>query len=209
MAHIQARIDELQKQLIAKQMAEAEKERKKTIVDGSIEQLEEFCNLSDEILDKPSKGAEARAAQKKRYEDMLARGYKVGSRAAAAPPSPGETLKEVFKNRLDPTHELYESYHPPPTHNHNSPEGFNDWFNFKNLKHPPNRRQRGQLPTPVELEVMKNEWVCELENRVYSTTSAGDMYMNQTLKCILGILKKQQQEINWLKSKFSESSPPV
>jgi hypothetical protein len=49
---------------------------------------------------------------------------------------------------------------------------------------------------------MKNKWASELENRVYSTTSAGDMYMNQTLKCILGIVKKQQQEINWLKSKL-------
>ena len=86
MAAIQARIDELQKQLIAKQMAEAEQDRKKTIVEGSIEQLEEFCNLSDKILDKPSSGAEARPAPRAR---------------------PGETLKEVFKNRLNPKHPLY------------------------------------------------------------------------------------------------------
>jgi len=206
MAAIQARIDELQKQLIAKQMAEAEKERKKTIVEGSIEQLEEFCNLSDKILDKPSSGAEARAAQKERYEEMLALGHKACALSDHCPPSPGETLKEVFKNRLDPTHELYESYHLVHGRNHNLPPGFNDWFNFKNLrmnKLPLNRRQRGLPPTPVELEVMKNEWACELENRVYSTTSAGDMYMNETLKCILGIVKKQQREINWLKSKLA------
>ena len=65
------------------------------------------------------------------------------------------------------------------------------------------RWPRRRKPTAVELEVMKNEWVCELENRVYSTTSAGDMYINETLKCILGIVKKQQKEINWLKSKLA------
>ena len=39
MSAIQAQIDELQKQLIMQEIAEAEKERKKNIVEGSIEQL--------------------------------------------------------------------------------------------------------------------------------------------------------------------------
>jgi hypothetical protein len=29
------------------------------------------------------------------------------------------------------------------------------------------------------------------------------MYINETLKCILAIVKKQQEEINWLKSKLN------
>ena len=185
MTSIQERIDELQKQLIAKQMAEAEQDRKKTIVSGSIEQLEEFCNLSDKILDKPSSGAEARPAPRAR---------------------PGETLKEVFKNRLDPTYQLYERYVPLRPGHPGCAFGFDDWYQFKTLrmnKQHPNWRRHRQAPTPVELEVMKNEWVRELENRVYSTTSAGDMYINETLKCILGIVKKQQKEINWLKSKLA------
>ena len=208
MSAIQAQIDELQKQLVIQQIAEREKKQKKTIVEGSIEQLEEFCNLSDKILDKPPPGAEARAAEKERYE-------KRREREPYLPPfrtSPGETLKEVFHNRLDPTHKLYESYHPArAATNSGSPfatrgvvdpdlKHFDDWFKFKGRNHPINRR--GSMLTPAELEVIKNEWSRELENRVYSTTSAGDMYMNQTLKCILAIVKKQQQEIDWLKSKL-------
>ncbi len=207
MSAIQAQIDELQKQLVIQQIAEREKKQKKTIVEGSIEQLEEFCNLSDKILDKPSPGAEARAAAKERYERRRERGEGLPP-FSQTHPSPGETLKEVFHNRLDPTHKLYEIYHPVQkgkfsTRGVVDPElkQFDDWFKFKARNHPINRR--GSMLTPVELEVIKNEWVRELENRVYSTTSAGDMYMNQTLKCILAIVKKQQQEIDWLKSKLA------
>jgi len=53
MTSISARIDELQKQLVIQQIAEAEQKRKKNIAIGSIEQLEEFCNMSDKILDNP------------------------------------------------------------------------------------------------------------------------------------------------------------
>ena len=205
MSAIQAQIDELQKQLVLQQIAEAKKERKKNIVEGSIEQLEEFCNISDTILDKPPPGAEARAAAKEEYERQrgpCGRGLPSFSQTH---PSPGETLKEVFHNRLDPTHKLYESYHPPG-HNdgfggvglHPVARQFDDWYKFS-CRYRQERRNSGGA---AAVEIMKNEWARELENRVYSTTSAGDMYMNQTLKCILGIVKKQQQEINWLKSKL-------
>ena len=192
MATIQERIDELQKELVAQKMAESEQERRKLVVDGSIKQLEEFCHLSDKILDKPSSGAAARAAAIQRNESLV----ELGHRGRVFPPSPGETLKEVFKNRLDPTHELYKSHRGPATG-----AGFNDWYNFKTHK----MRHKGSShqPTFVELEIMKNEWARELENRIYSTTGAGDMYINESLKCILAIVKKQQEEINWLKSKLN------
>ena len=196
MSAIQAQIDELQKQLIMQEIAEAEKERKKNIVEGSIEQLEEFCNLSDKILDKPSPGAEAHAAAKERYESRRERELNL----PPFHPSPGETLKEVFHNRLDPTHKLYEIYARVCRASGRCPEAsqFDDWHKFSHRY----RKGRRNCGGAAETEIMKNKWASELENRVYSTTSAGDMYMNQTLKCILGIVKKQQQEINWLKSKL-------
>jgi len=200
MATIQERIDELQKELVAQKMAESEQERRKLVVDGSIKQLEEFCHLSDKILDKPS-GAAARAAATLKLQE---RRIELGHHGRVLSPSPGETLKDVFKNRLDPTHELYKSYHPGLLRHHNHKdeyEAFNDWYKFKLAK----TAELGPHASGsvVELEIMKNEWVRELENRIYSTTGAGDMYINETLKCILAIVKKQQEEINWLKSKLN------
>jgi hypothetical protein len=207
MATIQERIDELQKELVAQKMAESEQERRKLVVDGSIKQLEEFCHLSDKILDKPSEGAAARAVALKLQERHIKLGHNIRT---PLPPSPGETLKEVFKNRLDPTHELYKSYNYAVLRHHNHKdeyEAFNDWYKFKLAKTPAlvgSARHGLKAATPaVELEIMKNEWARELENRVYSTTGAGDMYINETLKCILAIVKKQQEEINWLKSKLN------
>ena len=203
MATIQERIDELQKELVAQKMAESEQERRKLVVDGSIKQLEEFCHLSDKILDKPSEGAAARAAAIQRNKSLVESGY----RGRVLPPSPGETLKEVFKNRLDPTHAWYTL--PQPHHKrtiaYTTPKlEFNDWFEFKRVKTRLLHAAGGHVPrTAVELEIMKNEWARELENRIYSTTGAGDMYINESLKCILAIVKKQQEEINWLKSKLN------
>ena len=201
MATIQERIDELQKELVAQKMAESEQERRKLVVDGSIKQLEEFCHLSDKILDKPSEGAAARAVALKLQERHIKLGHNIRN---PLPPSPGETLKEVFKNRLDPTHVCYTL----PQHRHKQTIAyttpkleFNDWFEFKLAK----TAELGPHASGsvVELEIMKNEWVRELENRIYSTTGAGDMYINESLKCILAIVKKQQEEINWLKSKLN------
>ena len=184
MSVIQARIDELQKQLVNQQLLVAETERKKNISNGSIEQLEEFCNISDTILDRPPPCAAGRA-----YESYC------------GPPSPGDTCREVFKNRLNPKHPLNHrqfqlnwsrnkmDFHP----------SFKDTA-FKAVARGPSGL------SDIEREIQMGEWERELEEKVYSTTCASDMYINESLKCILTIVKKQQQEIDELKSKLDSTS---
>ena len=230
MSAIQAQIDELQKQLVMQQMAEAEREQKKRIVEGSIQQLEEFCNISDTILDRPPPSVATRAAaiheEKKRREmQYYARGE--GCQVPIEkflPPSSGKTLKEVFKNRLDPKHPVYrkiiasnvlpvlktkEQMHLKQNVRHNTLEQSGDEMSIL-LERVRSRDGWGddvrfgrRLPTSgAEKEIKVGEWERELEEKVYSTTCASDMYINESLKCILAIVKKQQQEIDWLKSKL-------
>ena len=122
------------------------------------------------------------------------------------PPSPGETIKEVFKNRLNPKHPLYHRQYSlyemgisrewkadfHPAFKDNAPG------NLRRIR--PLGAISGESEADKEIRMAK--WSRELEERVYSTTSASDMYINESLKCILAIVKKQQQEINWLKSQL-------
>jgi len=200
MSVIQARIDELQKQLVNQQLLVAETERKKNISNGSIEQLEEFCNISDTILDRPPPCAAGRAAmaRARTWEKMVDGAYYCGG---DLPPSPGDTCREVFKNRLNPKHPLNHrqfqlnwsrnkmDFHP----------SFKDTA-FKAVARGPSGL------SDIEREIQMGEWERELEEKVYSTTCASDMYINESLKCILTIVKKQQQEIDELKSKLDSTS---
>ena len=218
MALIQARIDELQKQLIDHQIAEAKQKIKKTIPIDSIEQLEEFCNISDKILDRP---LDNDCCSLTRF------GLRGRARADALAGEEhwccciGTTLKEVFKSKLNPKHPFYtkqkvklgdgRTFVP----RHGDFQDLEQYFQ-KSERAAGIRRRRGGHGSlvgkgfsEVDKEIITREWERGLEERIYSTTSANDVYINETFKCILGILKKQQQEINWLKSKLSESAPPV
>ena len=127
------------------------------------------------------------------------------------PPSSGETLKEVFKNRLDPKHPVYrkiidtnflpvlktkEQMLLKQNVQPNTLEQSGDEMSLVL------RRHHDPPLSGVEKEIKVGEWERELEEKVYSTTCASDMYINESLKCILAIVKKQQQEIDWLKSKL-------
>jgi len=181
MTTIQARIDELQKELVEQQMAKAEQERRQSIITGSIEQLEQFCNISDKILDKaPNPRASSGCANEFPFQG----------------PNPGETLKAVFKNRLDPKHPLYLTKNP---HHQNVYPEFKDFQKYLRENRPHALRGTSNRLPELTKEIMKGEWERKLFERVYSTTSANDVYINESLKCILAIVKKQQKEIDWLK----------
>tara|TARA_B100000686_G_scaffold283222_2_gene306046 strand:+ start:865 stop:1467 length:603 start_codon:yes stop_codon:yes gene_type:complete len=186
---IQAQIDELQKQLDLQQIAKKEQERKTAITNGSIEQLEEFCNISDTILDRPPPCAAGRAAM------VRARAWELDG-WGDLPPSPGDTCREVFKNRLNPKHPL----HHRQFYLHEMGIGMQMKMDF----HPSFKDTafKASVRNCTEREIKMVEWENQLEEKVYSTTCASDMYINDSLKCILTIVKKQQKEINFLKEQL-------
>ena len=143
--------------------------------------MEQFCNISDKILDKaPNPRASSGCANEFPFQG----------------PNPGETLKAVFKNRLDPKHPLYHTKNP---HHQNVYPEFKDFQKYLRENRPHALRGTSNRLPELTKEIMKGEWERKLFERVYSTTSANDVYINESLKCILAIVKKQQKEIDWLK----------